>query len=64
MAKITVQNTRITALQWEEQDYISLTDMASAKDGDSRSADNQEPDKKSPYHRISRDLGSDSQSGF
>lgn len=39
MAKITVQNTRITVLQWEEQDYISLTDMTSAKDGDSRSAD-------------------------
>lgn len=39
MAKITVQNTQITVLQWEEQDYISLTDMASAKEGDSRSAD-------------------------
>ena len=39
MAKITVQNTQITIFQWEEQDYISLTDMASAKDGDSRSAD-------------------------
>ena len=39
MAKITVQNTQITILQLEEQDYISLTDMASAKDGDSRSAD-------------------------
>lgn len=39
MAKITVQNTQITILQWEEQDYISLTDMSSAKDGDSRSAD-------------------------
>lgn len=31
MAKITVQNTQITVLQWAEQDYISLTDMASAK---------------------------------
>ena len=39
MAKITVQNTQITVLQWAEQDYISLTDMASAKEGDSRSAD-------------------------
>lgn len=39
MAKITVQNTEITVLQWAEQDYISLTDMASAKEGDSRSAD-------------------------
>ncbi len=39
MVKITVQNTQITVLQWAEQDYISLTDMASAKDGDSRSAD-------------------------
>lgn len=26
-------------MQWAEQDYISLTDMASAKEGDSRSAD-------------------------
>ena len=39
MAKITVQNTQVTVLKWEEQDYISLTDMASAKEGDSRSAD-------------------------
>lgn len=39
MAKITVQDTQITVLRWEEQDYISLTDMASAKEGDSRSAD-------------------------
>jgi len=39
MAKITVQNTQITVLRWEEQDYISLTDMASAKEGDSRAAD-------------------------
>lgn len=39
MAKITVQNTQITVFQWEEQDYISLTDMASAKEGESRSAD-------------------------
>ena len=39
MAKITVQNTSITVLNMEEQDYISLTDMASAKEGDSRSAD-------------------------
>lgn len=39
MAKISVQNTQISVLQWEERDYISLTDMASAKDGDSRSAD-------------------------
>lgn len=39
MAKITVQNTQIAVFQWEEQDYISLTDMASAKEGESRSAD-------------------------
>ena len=39
MAKITVQNTEITILKLEEQDYISLTDMASAKGNDSRSAD-------------------------
>ena len=39
MVKITVQDTQISVLQWEERDYISLTDMASAKEGDSRSAD-------------------------
>ena len=39
MAKITVQNTEITVLNVNEQDYISLTDMAGAKDGDSRAAD-------------------------
>ena len=39
MAKITVQNTPITVLNIEEHDYISLTDMATAKDGDSRAAD-------------------------
>ncbi|MDE7438469.1 MAG: KilA-N domain-containing protein [Muribaculaceae bacterium] len=39
MAKITVQNTPITILSVEEQDYISLTDMATAKEGDNRSAD-------------------------
>lgn len=39
MVKITVQNTQINVFHWEEQDYISLTDMASAKEGDSRSAD-------------------------
>ena len=39
MAKITVQNTPINVLSVEEQDYISLTDMATAKEGDSRSAD-------------------------
>ena len=39
MAKITVQNTPVTILSIENQDFISLTDMASAKDGDSRAAD-------------------------
>ena len=39
MSKIVVQNTPITVLSVEEQDYISLTDMAAAKDGDNRSAD-------------------------
>lgn len=39
MAKITVQNTPITVINIEEQDYISLTDMATAKEGDSRAAD-------------------------
>ena len=39
MSKITVQETQVTVLQWEGQDYISLTDMAAAKEGDSRAAD-------------------------
>ena len=39
MAKIIVQNTSVTVLSVEEQDYISLTDMATAKEGDNRSAD-------------------------
>ena len=39
MAKIIVQDTLITVLNFEEQDYISLTDMASAKEGESRAAD-------------------------
>ncbi len=39
MAKILVQNTQINVLNFKEQDYISLTDMASAKEGDSRAAD-------------------------
>lgn len=28
MAKVTVQNTQITVLKFEEKDYISLTDIA------------------------------------
>lgn len=39
MAKIIVQNTQINVLNFKEQAYISLTDMASAKEGDSRAAD-------------------------
>ncbi len=39
MAKISVQNTEITVLKQDDQDYISLTDMAGAKEGDSRAAD-------------------------
>ena len=39
MAKIIVQNTQINVLNFKEQDDISLTDMASAKEGDSRAAD-------------------------
>lgn len=39
MAKITVQNTPITILSVDHEDYISLTDMATAKDGNNRSAD-------------------------
>ena len=39
MAKITVQDTEITVLNIDEQDYISLTDMAGAKENEVRAAD-------------------------
>ena len=39
MAKISVQDCSITIITVNEQDYISLTDMANAKEGDSRAAD-------------------------
>lgn len=34
MSKITVQNTEIAVISFKEQDYICLTDMIKAKDGD------------------------------
>ncbi|MHC1705915.1 MAG: KilA-N domain-containing protein [Bacteroidales bacterium] len=39
MAKITVQHTEVSILSFEEKDYISLTDMANAKESESRAAD-------------------------
>ena len=39
MQKINVQNTEITVINFEERDYISLTDMAGAKENESRAAD-------------------------
>jgi hypothetical protein len=39
MAKITVENKEITILTSEFKDYISLTDMANAREGSSRAAD-------------------------
>jgi hypothetical protein len=39
MAKIKVQNTEITIIHFNESDYISLTDMANAKESESRAAD-------------------------
>ena len=39
MSKIIVQNTPVTVISVGERDYISLTDIATAKDGDNRSAD-------------------------
>lgn len=39
MAKITVQNTEISVSTHHERDYISLTDMANAKESESRAAD-------------------------
>lgn len=39
MAKIIVQDTEITVLNEGAGDYISLTDMAGARQDDSRAAD-------------------------
>ena len=39
MAKITVQNKEITVVSANDSDYISLTDMANAKESESRAAD-------------------------
>ena len=39
MAKINVKNTEITILSVYDKDYISLTDMANAKESESRAAD-------------------------
>ena len=39
MAKITVQNTEITVVTVNESDYISLTDMANAKENETRASD-------------------------
>lgn len=39
MAKIVVQNTNITVLGIDGEDFISLTDMSTAKNGESRAAD-------------------------
>lgn len=39
MEKIKVLEKEITILSINENDYISLTDMANAKEGESRSAD-------------------------
>ncbi len=38
-SKISVKGTEITVLHNNEMDYISLTDIAKTKDGDSRAAD-------------------------
>ena len=39
MAKINVQQTEVTILTYQDNDYISLTDMANAKESVSRAAD-------------------------
>ncbi len=39
MAKIKVKDTEITVLSVDDKDYISLTDMANAKESESRAAD-------------------------
>ena len=39
MSVINVQDTAITVIDINNQDYISLTDMAGAKENDARAAD-------------------------
>lgn len=39
MSKINVINSEITLISVENEDYISLTDMANAKENNSRAAD-------------------------
>ncbi|HLV45971.1 MAG TPA: KilA-N domain-containing protein [Flavobacterium sp.] len=39
MSRINVENTEITIISVEGKDYISLTDMANAKESESRAAD-------------------------
>ena len=39
MAKIKLQDTDISVISFKEQDYISLKDMANAKESESRAAD-------------------------
>ena len=39
MAKIKVQDTEISVVSYKEQDYICLTDMANAKESESRASD-------------------------
>ena len=39
MVKIKVEDAEITIISVEERDYISLTDMANAKESESRAAD-------------------------
>ena len=39
MAKISVQQNEITIVSVDNKDYISLTDMANAKESESRAAD-------------------------
>lgn len=39
MAKINVTGSEITVIRIDDSDYISLTDMANAKESESRAAD-------------------------
>ena len=39
MAKITVENTEISVITYNNRDYICLTDMANAKENESRASD-------------------------
>ncbi len=62
MAKIKVQDTEVSVVSFKEQDYICLTDMANAKESESRAADIIKNWLRNRlYHRVPWYVGNDTQ---